>query len=140
MDPALRLALVLLLLASTTFAQQNRGRSNDREAVTRLESEWLHGKDEATLDRILAADFVHMIPVDHFMNRHEHVDRHLKHPEPKEHHTKYDNSSYVSMAILRLVNGSVIAINPLGKGAREDDVDGKGQAVNAQKNAARPEP
>lgn len=146
MDRALRLAIVALLLASTTFAQ-GRERSKDREAVTRLENEWLHAKDAATLGRILAPDFVHVIPVDHFMNRQEHIDLHLKHPEPKEHHTKYDKFHVRFYGDTAIVNGSVIAINPLGRVLERTmftDVfvlrDGKWQAVNAQENAARAEP
>lgn len=147
MDRALRLAIVALLLASTTFAQQDRNRSKDREAITRLENEWLHAKDAATLDRILAPDFVHVIPVDHFMNKQEHIDWHMKHPEPEEHHTKFDKFNVRFYGHTAIVNGSVIAINLLGKVLERTmftDVfvfrDGKWQAVNAQENAARPEP
>ena len=146
MDRALRLAIVALLLASATFAQQGR-RSKDREAIGRLENEWLHAKDAATLDRIQAPDFVHVIPVDHFMNKREHIDWHMKHPEPEEHHTKFDKFNVRFYGDTAIVNGSVIAINPLGKVLERTmftDVfvfrDGKWQAVNAQENAAPPGP
>ena len=92
-----------MLLASTTFPQQNRDRSRDREAVTRLESECLHAKDAATLDRILVPDFVHVISVDHFMN------------SPEEHHTKFDKFNVRFYGDTTIVNGSVIALNPPGK-------------------------
>ena len=146
MDRTLRLATVTLLLASTAFAEQGRGRSKDRETITRLENAWLHAKDAETLERILATDFVHVIPVDHFMNKQEHIDWHMKHPEPEEHHTKFDKFNMRFYGNTAIVNGSVIAINPLGKVLEKTmftDVfvlrDGKWRAVNAQENAARPE-
>jgi len=59
------LTLALLLMAAPGIAQPGRDRSRDREAVTQLENQWLHAKDAATLDRILAPDFVHVVPADH---------------------------------------------------------------------------
>ena len=147
MEHAVRLAMLALLLASTTFAQPGHNRSKDREAITELENEWLHAKDAAALERILAPDFVHVIPADHFMNKQEHIDWHMKHPEPEEHRIKFDKFNVRFYGDTAIVNGSVIALNPLGKVLERTmftDVfvfhGEKWQAVNAQENAARPEP
>jgi len=62
-----RLILVcFLLLFSLAFAQSSRSPAGDRQALIDLEQQWLHAHDAASLDRILASDFVHVIPADHF--------------------------------------------------------------------------
>jgi ketosteroid isomerase-like protein len=134
-----------LLLCGITFAQKDRDRAKDRETITRLENEWLHARDATTLDRILAPDFVHVIPVDHFMTKEQHIDWHMKHPEPEEHHTKFDKFNVRFYGDTAIVNGSVIATNPLGKVLERTmltDVfvlrDRRWQAVNAQENGVRP--
>jgi hypothetical protein len=55
------------LLLSFMSAQTARDPAKDREAIIALEQEWLHASDAATLYRILASDFVHVVPVDHFL-------------------------------------------------------------------------
>jgi hypothetical protein len=135
-----------MLTCSLAFAQANQpDRAKDRETITRLENEWLHAKDADTLDRILAPDFVHVIPTDHFLTKQEHIDWHMKHPEPAEHHTRFDKFKLRFYGNTAIVNGSVIAVNPAGKVLERTmftDVfalrDGRWQAVNAQENRAEP--
>jgi hypothetical protein len=138
--------LGFLLMCGMAFAKEDRDRDKDREKITRLEQEWLHAKDAATLDRILAPDFVHVIPMDHFMTKQEHIDWHVKHPEPEAHNTRFDKFNVRFYGDTAIVNGSVIATNPLGKVLERTmftDVfvfrDGKWRAVNAQENDVRPE-
>ena len=137
--------LACLCLCISAVAQQNHNRSADRETITRLENEWLHAKDAATLDRILAPDFVHVIPADYFLTKQEHIDWHTKHPEPPEHHARFDKFQVRFYGNTAIVNGSVIAVNPEGKILERTmftDVflyrDEHWQAINAQENRAEP--
>ena len=139
------LTLALLLMAAPGIAQPGRDRSRDREAVTQLENQWLHAKDAATLDRILAPDFVHVVPADHLLTKQEHISWFVKHPEPSDRQTKFDKFQVRFYGDTAIVNGSVIATDPHGKELDRTmftDVfvlrDGRWQAVNGQENAARP--
>jgi len=99
----------------------------------------------ATLDRILASDFVHVVPVDHFLTKQEHIDWVIKHPEPKDRHTRFDKLHVRLYGDVGIVNGSVIASDLNGKQIDRTmftDVfvcrDGRWQAVNGQENGIRP--
>ena len=135
------------LLLSFMSPQTPRGPAKDREAIIALEQEWLHASDAATLDRILASDFVHVVPVDHFLTKQEHIDWFIKHPEPKERHTKFDKLNVRLYGDVGIVNGSVIATDSNGKEVDRTmftDVfvfrDGRWQAVNGQENGVRAAP
>jgi len=135
------------LLLSFMLAQTARNPAKDREALIGLEQEWLHASDAATLDRILASDFVHVVPADHFLTKQEHIDWTVKHPEPKDRHTKFDKLNLRLYGDVGIVNGSVIATDQSGKELDRTvftDVfayrDGHWQAVNGQENGVRPPP
>jgi hypothetical protein len=129
-------------------AQSGRQAQKDRQAIIALEQEWLHAEhDAATLDRILAPDFVHVVPVDHFLTKQEHIDWAVKHPESKERHTRFDNLNVRIYGDVGIANGSVVATDASGKELDRTmftDVfvhrDGRWQAVNAQENDVRPMP
>jgi len=91
------------------WSQATRDPTKDREAIIALEQEWLHASNAATLDRILASDFVHVVPVDHFLTKQEHIDWVIKHPEPKDRHTRFDKLHVRLYGDVGIVNGSVIA-------------------------------
>jgi ketosteroid isomerase-like protein len=136
------LTLAWLLMIAPGLAQQGRDRTNDREAVTQLENQWLHAKDAATLDRILAPDFVHVIPADRFLTKQEHISWFVKHPAPSDRHTKFDKFQVRFYGDTAIVNGSVIATDHNGKDLDRTmftDIfvlrDGRWQAVNGQENA-----
>jgi hypothetical protein len=119
--------LVLLLLLGYAYGQSSRDLSKDREAIIALEQEWLHAHDAATLDRILASDWV------------------VAHPEPKDRQTKFDKLNVRLYGDVGIVNGSVIATDENGKELDRSmftdvfvfRVD-RWQAVNAQENQVRP--
>jgi hypothetical protein len=143
-----RLAVTLFLFwfFSLTFAQTARDPATDRDALIALDQKWLHASDAATLDRILASDFVHVVPVDHFLTKQEHIDWTVKHPEPKDRHTRFDKLNVRLYGDVGIVNGSVIATDPNGKELDRTmftDVfvyrDGRWQAVNGQENGVQPE-
>lgn len=143
-----RILYFLFLLAwlpgVAATAQRDEGRSKDREVITRLENEWLHAKDAATLERILAPDFVHVIPVDHFLTKQEHIDWFVKHPEAEGRQTRFDKFNVRFYGDTAIVNGSVIATDAAGKEVDRTmftDVfvrrNGRWQAVNGQENDVR---
>jgi len=135
-------ATILLVCASSAVSQTPRDTAKDREALIALEREWLHAEhDAATLDRILALDFVHVIPFDHFLNKREHIDWAVKHPQPKDRHLNFDKLNVRLYGDVGIVNGSVTASDTTGKELDRSmftDVfvfrDGHWQAVNAQEN------
>ena len=139
------IALVLLLSASCVFSQAARDPNKDRAAIISLEQEWLHaGHDAATLNRMLASDFVHVVPVDHFLTKQEHIDWAVKHPEQKDRRTKFDKLNVRLYGDVGIANGSVVATDASGKELDRTmftDVfvhrDGRWQAVNAQENGVR---
>jgi hypothetical protein len=138
------LTLALLFMSAPGIAQQDRDRPQDLEAVTQLENQWLHAKDAATLDRILAPDFVHVIPADHFLTKQEHIHWFVQHPEPADRRTRFDKFQVRFYGDMAIVNGSVIATDDHGKELERTmftDVfilrDGRWQAVNGQENTAR---
>ena len=146
MKTAIRFSpFVLLLVLGLAYGQSSRNPNKDREAIIALEQEWLHAHDAATLDRILASDFVHVVPADFFLNKQQHIDWVVGHPEPKDRHTKFDKLSVRLYGDVGIVNGSVIATDENGKELDRTmftDVfvfrGDRWQAVNAQENQVRP--
>ena len=137
--------LVLLVLSVPAFAQHQSDRTSDRATITQLENLWLHAKDAATLDRILAPDFVHVIAADHFLTKQEQINWFEKHPQPASRRVKFDKFQVRFYDDVAVVNGSVIAVDGSGKELERTmftDVfvlrDGRWQAVNGQENAVRP--
>jgi len=133
--------LLNFLLDTCTLAQTSRTLENDKQAVIALENEWLHAKDAATLDRILAEDFVHVIPADHFLSKQEHIEWNVKHPPAADRRTQFNKLQVRLYGDVAIVNGSVVATDAEGKELNRSmftDVlvlrDGRWQAVNAQEN------
>src|SRR5215469_6895805 len=50
-----------------------------------------------------------------FHEQAEHIDGHMKHSDPEEHHTKFDKFTVRFYGDTAIVNGSVIALNPPGR-------------------------
>lgn len=134
-----------LLLLGLVDGQISHNATNDREAIVALEQEWLHASDAPTLDRILASDFVHVVPVEHFLTKQEHIDWVVKHPQPKDRHTKFGKLNVRLYGDVGIVNGAVVATDDTGKELDRTmftDVfvfrRERWQAVNAQENQVRP--
>jgi len=115
----------------------------DREAIEKLEHEWLNGEgDPATLERILADDFLHPAPQGITLTKRQQIDWVAKHPSPADrvkHFEKLDVRAYGEVAI---ANGIVDNTDRSGSDSHRTiftDVfvyrDGRWQAVNAQENA-----
>lgn len=79
------LILLFLPLASNApalHAQGPRDSVADRHAIEVLEREWLTAVDSATLDRILAPDFVHPVVTGDFLTKGQHIRWITRHPPP----------------------------------------------------------
>jgi Domain of unknown function (DUF4440) len=141
-----RLAFISLVFIGTLFAvplssQTQRAPEADKTELLALEDQWLHARDAATLERILAADFVHPVPPGIFLTKGEHIDWYVKHLPPASRKTRFDHLQVRVYGDTGIVNGMVIASDESGKELDRSiftDVfvyrEGKWQAVNAQEN------
>jgi Domain of unknown function (DUF4440) len=142
----MRKTAILLLIVFVGFlwratSARSQDTESDKKQLIVLEEEWLHARDAATLDRILATDFVHPVAAGIFLTKDQHIGWYVKHLPPATRKTRFDQLEvrlYVDTAI---VNGIVIASDELGKETGRSiftDVfirrDGRWQAVNAQEN------
>jgi len=128
------------------FAQTG-AQSPDRKILIALEEEWLHAKNAATLNRILASDFVHVIPAEHFLSKQEHIEWFEHHPRPGGMKLEFETMEVRIYGETAIVNGIVVARAGSGKEVRRTaftDVfvrrAGGWQAVNAQETPISAEP
>jgi hypothetical protein len=63
------LVTLLFLLSASVFAQTSRTPAKDRQTLIETEEQWLHSRDAATLNHILASEFVHVIPATFWTSR-----------------------------------------------------------------------
>ena len=131
----------LLLTLSGHSVQSRRNPQSDEQAIRVLEEEWLHARDAATLDRILASDFVHAVPQGVFLTKAEHIDWYVKHLPPLTRQTRFDHLQVRIYGDTAIANGMVIASDKSGKESDRSiftDVfvyrERRWQAVNAQEN------
>jgi len=144
MKPLFVVTVIYLWSCGFGWTETVRNPVKDRAEIINLEQEWLHARDAAKLDRILASDFIHVVPVDHFLSKQENIDWFVKHPQPKNRHTKFDRLNVRLYGDVGIVNGSVIATDDTGKELDRTmftDVfvfrNGRWQAVNAQENQVK---
>ena len=121
------------------FAQ--RTAASDGEKLVALETEWVVAHDAATLDRILAADFVHPVSAGVFLTKAEHIDWVTKHLPPADRKLRFDRLDVRLYGDVGIVTGMVVASDGGGKELERSvftDVfayrEGRWQAVNAQEN------
>ena len=117
------IALVVLMLAAC-----------DSAGAASVEHEWLaQERDSATLERILAPDFIHVVGNGLFVTKTQHIGFVSAHPFPAEHQARFERLD------IRLVNGVAIATGIVaandGRTMFTDIFacrDGRWQAVSAQ--------
>ncbi len=137
--------LLTSFVSSNIYGNNQKKNSNDEKAIIKLENEWLgllH--DEATLDKILASDFVHVVPQGFFLTKEQHIKWAVSHPMSKEFHQKFDTLTVRVYGNSAIANGIVETFDQAGKSVRKSiftDVfvkrNGTWQAVNAQENAVQ---
>ncbi len=62
----------------------------DSDTVVLLEHTWLASGDSATLERILAPDFLHPVFTGDIIDKSEHIAFVVKHPRPASVHTRFE--------------------------------------------------
>ena len=135
------LASSLLVALSGRLVQSKRNPESDEQTIRTLEEQWLHARDVATMDRILANDFVHPVSQGVFLTKTEHIDWYVKHLPPLTRKTRFDHLQVRIYGDTAIANGMVIASDESGQEIDRSiftDIfvyrDGRWQAVNAQEN------
>jgi hypothetical protein len=137
-------ALLWGFAASTTPAPASasapRDTTRDRSAIVALEHTWLGAQDRPTLERLLAPDFVHIVPGGAFLTRAEHIAWVTAHPRPASTKMSFGSLRVRLYGTVAVANGVVLARPAKGPARRSafTDVfvfrDGRWQAVNAQED------
>jgi hypothetical protein len=138
--------LSLLLISSGSVARAQRvappGDDAVVVAITSLEQQWLdHEHDRATLERIVADDFVHPVASGVFLTRAQHIDWAVAHPAPAGERRRFEDLRVRVYGDAAIATGIVVATGADGAIARTIFTDafarrqGRWQAVNAQENA-----
>ncbi|HZT59962.1 MAG TPA: nuclear transport factor 2 family protein [Pyrinomonadaceae bacterium] len=139
---ALAVASAWLLHAARASPAQQRSVESDRRALVELENEWLRNEhDGATLERILAPDFVHPVPTGDFLTKAQHIFYSTKYKPPANLRQRFENLSVRVYGDVGIANGVVVTSDERGQEVDRSiftDVfayrGGRWQAVNAQEN------
>ncbi|PWT89900.1 MAG: hypothetical protein C5B55_10550 [Blastocatellia bacterium] len=140
-------AAALVFLASAGVSTQVVNDKTDlparrKEALIELENSWLNAEhDPKSLDRILAPDFIHVVPTGDFLTKAQHIYYSSKRMPPTNLKHRFDKLTVRIYGDVGIVNGIVITSDENAK-----DVDrtiftdvfayrnGQWQAINAQEN------
>jgi hypothetical protein len=114
----------------------------DREAIKKLKQEWLDREsDRATLERILADDFVHPVAEGLFLSKQQHIDWAVKHPRSVDREAHFENLEVRLYGDTAIATGIVNDTDVSGGDSRKTiftDVfayrNGAWQAVSAEEN------
>lgn len=139
------LLLALGLLAASPALPQVAPPAQAEQTVKQLENEWLHVKNIATLDRVLADDFLHVLPGG-FVTKTEEMAYDSKHGfRDPQRITRFAQLRVRVYGETAIVNGVVVASDRKGnvlQQTRFTDVfverNGRWQAVNAQETPVVP--
>ena len=137
-------SLVALSCSPARHSSSPRTEEAHRKALIFLEHQWLAAQDAATLERILASDFVHPVPSGDFLTKAQHIDWVTKHPRPANLRFDFDRLDVRIYGNTGIANGSVVTKDSDGKEIARNvftDVfvyhDGRWQAVNGQETDVR---
>lgn len=132
-----------LTLTANQMPASYHPKSRDEHIVEALEQEWLnHEHDRAVLVRVLADDFVHPVAAGVFLDKKQHVEWAVSHPEPPDRVLRFEAFNVRMFGDVAIVSGIVLNTNASGGDAQRTiftDVfakrDNLWRAVNAQENA-----
>lgn len=135
----------IVLLRSQAFADTSS--SAAQQAVTQLEQRWLQNEyDPATLNSILADDFVHVLPSG-FISKQQHIAFVQAHPQQKLLKRQFEQLRVRVYGDVAIANG-IVAEMPAKDGAELKSLftdvfafrNGRWQAVNAQETPVGKQP
>ncbi len=139
------LLATVIVAAVTPLGGQSRTPDADHQALIALENEWLTAVDSATLDRILAPDFVHPVPTGDFLTKAQHIHWVVAHPAPTSLRYRFDRLDVRIYGDVGIANGIVAASDTSGHDEGRTvftDVlarrGGQWQAVNGQETPVGP--
>jgi uncharacterized protein DUF4440 len=143
-------ASAIALLTTRARAQsdsQAHTTEHDRETIIALEHDWLaHLRDSATLERVLAPDFVHAVEPGEFLTREEHISWNVKHPLAPNHKARFEKLQVRLYGEVGIASGIVASSDGSDHVARTLFTDvfafrnGRWQAVHAQETSLSPKP
>jgi hypothetical protein len=120
--------------------------AGDSAAVAAIEHDWLANEhDAATLDRVLAPDFVHALASGQFITKAEHIDYMVRHPSARDEERRFEWLEVRLVAGVAIATGIVVTNNE-GTHRRFVFTDvfarraGRWQAVAAQETMVVPAP
>jgi uncharacterized protein DUF4440 len=139
--------MAIMLLPSQIVAEGSRNQRStqrDQQTLIELENEWLNAYDAATLDRILAADFVHPVSTGDFLTKAQHIEWVTRHPRPANLRARFERIDIRLYGDMGIANGSVVTSDESGKEISKNvftDVfvyrNGRWQAINGQETEVR---
>jgi len=143
-------AFAIAVSSASSLAQSRtpaRTAEGDRRALIALENEWLaHERDSATLERILAPDFVHAVAPGRFLTKEQHISWSAQHPLPANHSAHFEKLRVRLYGDVGIASGIVAS----GDGDKNDsrslftDVfafrNGRWRAVHAQETSIASSP
>ena len=143
-------AIAIALLTSRALAQsssQPRSTEHARQTIIALENDWLaHLRDSATLERILAPDFVHAVEPGEFLSKKQHISWNVKHPLPPNHAGRFEKLQVRLYGDVGIASGIVASSDGADRASRTLFTDvfafrnGRWQAVHAQETNLSPKP
>lgn len=147
------LRISTIVLAATTLgsplwaSSPQRSATHDRQAIVALEKLWIDARDIATLDRLLADDFVHPVYSGDIINKAQNIDWLTKHPRPANRHARFAQMEVRLFGDVAQAYGAVSVCDDSGTEVSRSvftDVfvyrNGRWQAVSAQEIAVVAEP
>ena len=139
--------IAILLFSVLMLCLRLRADTSQQRQLREIEEHWLASEDNPdALQDILADDFIHVLPGG-FVTKTEQISYLRAHP--RSDHTTYRRFEDLRIRVfgrIGIVNGLVVATGGDGKPSKTLFTDvfayrnRRWQAVNAQENAARPEP
>lgn len=144
----LRISMMVLMAVAARGASlagaatPKRSTATDRQEIVALENQWNDAKDAATLDRVLADDFVHPVYTGDIINKRQNIEWLMQHPRPANRHARFARLDVRLFGDVAQAYGTLSVSDERGKEISRSmftDVfvyrDGRWQAVSAEETA-----
>jgi hypothetical protein len=94
--------------APSPVVAAQKSAEEDKKQIELLEHEWLDGGgDRATLERVLASDFVHPVSAGVFLSKEQHIAWSLAHPRPANRRARFETLDVRLYGDAAIANGIV---------------------------------